>query len=97
MYKTLIDLLNEYAKEKLEWNYSFVEYDKKFKCFNTYADGSVDYMTDLYVVSKRFGFIQWILKRYELWDNVSNAVIQTLAISDKPLDDLEKILKWLDE
>ena len=59
----LIYLLNLYASEKFDCEYIFVKYDKRQKSFDTFADWSVDYMTDLYVVSKRFWFIERLIRK----------------------------------
>lgn len=104
----LIDLLNEFCREK-RWDYVVVRYREKEHSFDTFVEWKVDYMTDLYVVSKRCGFIERLIDndkidvdKIKLWSNNSkdyviywwwNSIIIELALSDEPIEDLISLLK----
>lgn len=59
--KKLIDLLNEFCREK-RGDYVVTKYREKEHSFDTFVEWKVDYMTDLYVVSKRCWFIKWLVE-----------------------------------
>lgn len=59
--KELIDLLNSFCREK-RGDYVVTKYREKEHSFDTFVEWKVDYMTDLYVVSKRCWFVQRLLE-----------------------------------
>lgn len=60
--KELIDLLNLFCREK-RGDYVVTKYREKEHSFDTFVEWKVDYMTDLYVVSKRCWFIEWLVEK----------------------------------
>lgn len=99
--KELIDLLNSFCREK-RWDYVVTKYREKEHSFDTFVEWKVDYMTDLYVVSKRCWFIEWLVENDKIntvgfvsWFDDVNAenIIKYLAISDNPIQDLISYLK----
>lgn len=74
----LIWLLNEFCREK-RWDYVVVRYREKEHSFDTFVEWKVDYMTDLYVVSKRCWFIKWLVEndkidRWKIEERISGDV-----------------------
>lgn len=103
----LIWLLNSFCREK-RWDYVVVRYREKEHSFDTFVEWKVDYMTDLYVVSKRCWFIEWLVEnnklneeeiRYVWCDDMQiyykdyERIIMALSISDNPIQDLISLLK----
>ena len=103
----LIWLLNEFCREK-RWDYVVVRYREKEHSFDTFVEWKVDYMTDLYVVSKRCWFIEWLVENDKLinfskYDSLEDRYwcgfleyenrIMLLSISDEPIALLISLLK----
>ena len=104
--ETLIELLNEYGKEKWspfdEWGF-----DSKNELFCKWLSS---WYSEVMIISKKFWFIQWLVDNdkidyKKLYDDVSDycedlvpypaydCLLMLLSISDTPIDDLILYLK----
>lgn len=99
----LIDLLNSFCREK-RGDYVVTKYREKEHSFDTFVEWKVDYMTDLYVVSKRCEFIKWLVENDKIdldkiekhsffWYTYYQNLLMLLAISDEPIELLNSLLK----
>lgn len=69
----LIELLNEYAKQSYD-DYSFFKYMEPTHSFYVVDDGYESYMPEETILSKRFGFISWLVEndKINLWEKLFN-------------------------
>lgn len=95
--KDLIDLLNSFCREK-RGDYVVTKYREKEHSFDTFVEWKVDYMTDLYVVSKRCWFIQRLIENdkidlYTILKDNWNFRVKFFAIAGRK--DYERLIMLL--